>query len=57
MVKMSTNLCMFEGAYIKINDEILVYVKREKQGYVVDVYDVKEDECIDSMTIWEDDFK
>ena len=57
MVKMATNLCMYEGAYIKINDEIMVYVKREKEGYVVDVYDVKEDECIDSITIWEDDFK
>lgn len=57
MVKMSTNLCMYEGAYIKINDEMMVYVKREKEGYVVDVYNVKENECIDSITIWEDDLK
>lgn len=57
MVEMRTNLCAYEGAYITINDEIEVYVKREKEGYVIDVYSQKVDGCIDTMTIWEDDYK
>lgn len=57
MKEVKLNLCMFEGALVDVNKDIVVYIKREKEGYVIDVYSEEVDGCIDSLTIWEDDFK
>lgn len=41
---------------ILINEEMNVYVTKTPEGYVVDVYNIR-DEHIDSITIWEDDLE
>jgi hypothetical protein len=48
-----------DSIQLRINDEIIVTVFNSNEGYVIDVYDTKEDSAnvINSMTIWEEEYK
>lgn len=52
---MKVTLDVGEYAFMEVNSCLVVQVKRENEGFVIDAISKKEDDVIGSIAVWNDD--